>query len=329
MGSSAKTGKKFFRGSPEHFLDKNDIWDRTPLHLYIKCSLHVWGRVQGSQIFKWNSIISIRSKVMAFLVISLSLWSPRCPHIVPVIPMSSLCHSHHPLIIPIAPRRSPCGPHGCGLRGLHPMLSPWSPCCPHCPHVIPVIPTSSLCHPHIIPIAPTRSPCGPHGCGLRCLRGLHPMLSPWSPCCPRCPHVIPVIPTSSLCHPHIIPIAPTRSPCGPHGYRLRCLRGLHPMLSPWSPCPCCPHIIPVIPMSSPCCSHHLHVIPIAPRRFPCGPHGCGLHGLHPLLSPWSPCRPHHPHIIWKVPTSSLTPQIPTPPTPYPLGGGGPESVKMQ
>ena len=30
MGSSAKTGKKIFRGSPEHFLDKNDIWDRTP-----------------------------------------------------------------------------------------------------------------------------------------------------------------------------------------------------------------------------------------------------------------------------------------------------------
>ena len=30
MGSSAKTGKNFFRGSPEHFLDKNAIWDRTP-----------------------------------------------------------------------------------------------------------------------------------------------------------------------------------------------------------------------------------------------------------------------------------------------------------
>ena len=30
MGSSAKTGKKNFRGSLEHFLDKNAIWDRTP-----------------------------------------------------------------------------------------------------------------------------------------------------------------------------------------------------------------------------------------------------------------------------------------------------------
>ena len=32
MGSSAKTGKKFFGGSSEHFLDKNDILDRTPLN---------------------------------------------------------------------------------------------------------------------------------------------------------------------------------------------------------------------------------------------------------------------------------------------------------
>ena len=152
-GSSAKTGKFCFRGSPEHFLDKNAIWDRTSPHLHINCSLHVWGRVQGSQIFKRNSIISIRSKVMAFLVILLSPWSPCCPHlphIIPVIPTSSPCCPCHPHIISIAPRRSPCGPHGCGLRGLlcclrglHPMLSPWSPCHPHHPHIIPIIPTSS------------------------------------------------------------------------------------------------------------------------------------------------------------------------------------------
>ena len=29
MGSSAKTGKKIFQGSPVHFLDKNANWDRT------------------------------------------------------------------------------------------------------------------------------------------------------------------------------------------------------------------------------------------------------------------------------------------------------------
>ena len=193
MESSAKTGKKIFRGSPEHFLDKNDIWDRTPPHLYINCSLHVWGRVQGSQIFKRNSIILIRSKVMAFLVISLSPWSPH--------------HPRHPHVVPIAPRRSPCGLHGCGLRGLHPMLSALSPCCPH---IIPVVPMSSPCHPHrphIVPIAPRRSPCGLHGCGLRCLRGLHPMLSLWSPCHSCRPHVVPVSSPSSPRHlegPHII-----------------------------------------------------------------------------------------------------------------------------
>ena len=205
MGSSAKTGKFFFRGSPEHFLDKNTIWDRTPRHLHINCSLHVWGRAQGSQIFKQNSIISIRSKVMAFLVISLSPHgpchpciiptsspsSPHHPHIILVVPTSSPhhpCHPCHPHIIPIAPRRSPCGLHG--------LWSPWPP------HVVPcIVPTSSPhrphCshHPHIIPIAPRRSPCG------------HP---PWSvvsmvsSCCPRHPRVVPVIPTSSPHHRHII-----------------------------------------------------------------------------------------------------------------------------
>ena len=156
-------------------MDKNAIWDRTPPHLHINCTLHVWGRVQGSQIFKWNSIISIRSKVMAVLVILLSLWSPRCPHhshVIPVVPMLSPCHSCHPHIIPIAPRRSPCGPHGCGLRGLlcclrglHPMLSLWSPRRPRHPHVIPVLsPSSPHClegH-HIIPNSSDTNSTHPH-----------------------------------------------------------------------------------------------------------------------------------------------------------------------
>ena len=143
MGSSAKTGKKIFRGSPEHFLHKNAIWDRTPPHLHINCSLHVCRRVQGSQIFKRNSIISFHSKVMAFLVISLSPWSPHCPrgpHIIPVIPMLSLSPPHHPH----SPQKVP-------------MWSPWSvvsvvsvvsTCCPRGPHVVPVIPVSSPSSPH-------------------------------------------------------------------------------------------------------------------------------------------------------------------------------------
>ena len=108
----------------------------------------MWERAQGSQIFKQNSIISIYSKVMAFLVILLSPHGPRGPCIVPVIPMASPSSPHHPChphIIPIAPRRSPCDPHGCGLHGLHPMLSPSSPCHPRHPHVIP---TSSRRSPH-------------------------------------------------------------------------------------------------------------------------------------------------------------------------------------
>ena len=158
--------------------------------------------------------------------------------------------------------------------------------------VVPVVPTLSPCrprHPHIVPIAPRRSPCILHGCGLRCLRGLHPMLSPWSPCCPCCPHIIPVIPVSSPSSSHR-PHSPRRSPCGLHGCglrSLRCLRGLHPMLSPWSPCrPRHPHLIPVSSPSSPRCLEGYHIIPNPPDT----------HSTHPL-PPW--------------------------------GVGGPESVKMQ
>ena len=93
-----------------------------------------------------------------------------------------------------------------------------------------------------------------------------------------------------------------------------------------------PHVVPVIPTlspSSPCHPRHAHIIPIAPRRSPCGPHD--LWSLWSLLSPWSPphvvpvvptLSPHCPRVILVIPTSFLTPQIPTPPTPTPLGDGG-------
>ena len=181
MGSSAKTGKKIFRGSPEHFLDKNAIWDRTPSHLHINCSLHVWGRAQGSQIFKQNSIISIRSKVMAFLVILLSPRGPRHPRVVPVFSTSSPRCPRHPHVIPVVPRRSPCGLHGL-----------WSP------HVVSVVPTSS-----------PSSREGPHVVSMVC--GLHMLspLSPSSPCHPPSsphhlegPHIIPNPPDTHSTHPH-------------------------------------------------------------------------------------------------------------------------------
>ena len=177
MGSSAKTGKKIFRGSPEHFLDKNAIWDRTPPHLHINCSLHVWGRLQGSQIFKRNSIISIRSKVMAFLVILLSPHGPCCPRVIPVVPTSS----------PSCPRH-PCRPHS---PQKVPMWSPWSVVSPRRPRRLHVVPTSSPSSP--------RHPRHP-----RCPQKV-PMWSPWSvvsTCCPRCLHVVPVIPMSFPSSPH-------------------------------------------------------------------------------------------------------------------------------
>ena len=116
MGSNAKSGEKIFDGSQEQFLDKTVIWDRTPPHLYVKCSVYVWGRAYGSQIFKRNSIISIRSKVMAFLVILLSppmlsppMLSPssprhpRCPHVIPTSSRRSPDHSQPPDSHPIHP----------------------------------------------------------------------------------------------------------------------------------------------------------------------------------------------------------------------------------
>ena len=191
MGSSAKTGKKNFRGSQEQFLDKTVIWDRTPPQLYIKYSVYVLGRAQGSQIFKRNSIISIHSKVMAFLVILLSPWSPRCPR-----------HPH------ITPMLSPSSPHRPHSPQKVPMWSPWlwsppwSP--PHVVPIVPVVPTSSPSFPHhpcvipIVPIAPRRSPCSPHD--------LWSPLSPWSPL-----HVVPMsspsspmLSPSSPCHPHVV-----------------------------------------------------------------------------------------------------------------------------
>ena len=142
------------------------------------------------------------------VVTMLSLSSPRClccPHVVPVLSPSSPHHLHSP----------PEGPHVVPMAVVSVVSSVVSvvstPCCPRGargPHMDPVVPMSSLCCPHcphIIPIAPRRSPCGLHGCGLlRCLCGLHPMLSPRSPLSPCHP-----------CHPHIIPTSSRRSPNDP------------------------------------------------------------------------------------------------------------------
>ena len=114
-------------------------------------------RVQGSQIFKWNSIILICSKVMAFLVISLSPRGPRGPCGPHIIPTSSPHHPRHPHIIPTSSLSSPHHPHS---PQKVPMWYPWlwSLWCP--PHVVPVV-----------LIITTLSPSSPH----------HPMSSKRSP----------------------------------------------------------------------------------------------------------------------------------------------------
>ena len=142
MGSSAKTGKFCFQGSPEHFLDKNAIWDRTPPPTHQLQSTCVG---EGSRVPNLQTEFNYLDLFKSYGIFS--------DFVVPVVPMLSPSSPRHPCcphIIPIASRRSPCGPHGCGLcgllccfRGLHPMLSPWSPHRPRHPHIIPVVPTSS------------------------------------------------------------------------------------------------------------------------------------------------------------------------------------------
>ena len=209
MGSSAKTGKIFFEGH------RSTFWIKMPFGIghpptYTSIAVYSVGGAQGSQIFKRNSIISIHSKVMAFLVILLSPCGPCRPRIVPVIPTSSPrhpCHPHCPYVFPIAPRRSPCGLHG--LWSPHvvpvvPIIPTSSPSSPHHPHVIPIVPTSSPhCphRPHVVPIAPRRSPCGLHGLQSPHVFPIIPVIPTSSPSSPYHPHIVPIIPVILMLSP--------------------------------------------------------------------------------------------------------------------------------
>ena len=48
---------------------KSAIWDGTPSHLHNQPSLYVCRRIQGSQIFKQNSIILICSTLIVYFTI--------------------------------------------------------------------------------------------------------------------------------------------------------------------------------------------------------------------------------------------------------------------
>ena len=76
MGSSAKTGKIFYWRVTGALLCIKNIkvsFEMGTPHLHIKPSLYVCRKVQGSQIFKQNLIISIRSRVIVILPIWVSL----------------------------------------------------------------------------------------------------------------------------------------------------------------------------------------------------------------------------------------------------------------
>ena len=146
MESSAKTGKKNFQGSPEHFLHKNAIWYRTPppTHQLQSTCVQDGSRVPNLQT-EFNYLDSFKSY---------GIFSDFVVLMVPTSSPSSLCRPCHPHIVPIAPRRSPCGPHG--------LWSPWSPWSPHVVPVVSVVSTCCPCGPHIVPVIPTSSPSSPH-----------------------------------------------------------------------------------------------------------------------------------------------------------------------
>ena len=126
-----KQEKFLFEGHRSTFCIKEPFGIEHP-HLHIKCSLYVYSRVQGSLIFKQNSIISIHSKYCIF-----------SDFIVPVIPTSSPHCLHHPHKVPMWSTHPPWLWSHC----LHPT---WSP---HCPHVVPtilVVPTLSPSSPHCL-----------------------------------------------------------------------------------------------------------------------------------------------------------------------------------
>ena len=122
MGSSAKTEKKFSTGHRSSFLIKLSFGIGHPPAIYqMQCICVGEGsRVPNLQM-EFNYLNSFKSygifsDFIVPMVLVVPTWSPSSPY--------HPCHPHIVPIIPIAPRRSPCGPHGCGLRGLHPMLSP-------------------------------------------------------------------------------------------------------------------------------------------------------------------------------------------------------------
>ena len=113
MGSSAKTGKKFFEGHRSTFWIKMPfgIGHPSPTHQLQSTCVGNGSRVPNLQtefnyldLFKSYDIFSDFVVPMVPTLSPSSPCHPCHPHVIPIIPMLSLCHPH---IIPIAPMWSP------------------------------------------------------------------------------------------------------------------------------------------------------------------------------------------------------------------------------
>ena len=108
MGSSAKTGKKIFRGSQEQFLDKTVIWDRTPPS-YTSNAVYMCG--EGSRVPNLQTELNYLYLFKSYCIFS-DLFSPG-PRVIPVVfqavqvettwSPSSPCHPRRPPWSPLSP----------------------------------------------------------------------------------------------------------------------------------------------------------------------------------------------------------------------------------
>ena len=143
MGSSTKTGKKFFEGHRSTFWIKMQFWIGHPPPTHqLQCTCVGEGsRVPNLQT-EFNYLDSFKSY---------GIFSDFVVPVVPTLSPSSLSFPHHPHSPQKVPMWSPWL--------WSPLLSPWSP-----PHVVPLVPIvprlspSSQHCPCVIPVIPTSSP---------------------------------------------------------------------------------------------------------------------------------------------------------------------------
>ena len=136
MGSSAKT-EKFFLGSQEYFLYKRPFGIGHPPPTHQMQSICVWegSRVPNLQTeFNYLNLFKSYCIFSDFVVPTLSPSSPRCPHVIPIVPRRSHVVST-PSMAVVSIVSTPCP--------VVPTLSPSSLLWPRCPHHPHVIPTSS------------------------------------------------------------------------------------------------------------------------------------------------------------------------------------------